>query len=294
MRYFSEEDARAWHNNLSFRASKDDACASLRIFTRQLDEWLRELPLPDLGLLWVDFDPAMRLKEDLRTVKDIFSRHFIIPGNQSVQRFIQKGEDTAGYLLAHRLHKVWQEFCGSIQQKCDRRAFERTIIAINDLERYFMSRRADAILKFEFQRKVHIPWEYLRGDILARGYEFIPSGVIASLWCGLADLVLDAVENYGFPDSGGWWTDVVEGQFRHLAASQAVSGAAGTKKADGRNADLAGNIAAHISGLRGGRIPEASILEVLIYLLKAANELAQWMDAAAAHRKVSRHGSRQN
>ncbi len=148
----------AWRNNLHIRSSKDDACASLRIFIRQVDEWLQGLPLRDFGLLWVDFDPAMQLKEDLQLVNDFFSKHFIILGKDAAQSFIQRAEDAAGYFLKNRLDTVWQEFCAAMRQRWDCSAFDNTQIALNGLERYFTSRQADPILLHAFRHEVSISW----------------------------------------------------------------------------------------------------------------------------------------
>ncbi len=64
--------------------------------------------------------------------------------------------------------------------------------------------------------------------------------------------------------------------------------------AEMRNGDIAGNIITHISDLRDGRIPEARILDVLNYLLKASDELARAMDAASARRKAREKGKHEN
>ena len=40
MRYFTDEDAQEWRNNLYLRSSKDDVCASLRNFIRRVDKWI--------------------------------------------------------------------------------------------------------------------------------------------------------------------------------------------------------------------------------------------------------------
>ncbi|MFZ1109506.1 MAG: hypothetical protein WAN43_14335 [Rhodomicrobium sp.] len=292
MRYFSTEDARAWRNNLYIRSSKDDACASLRIFIRQVDKWLQGLPLRDFGLLWVDFDPAMQLKEDIQLVNDFFSEHFIILGKDAAQSFIQRAEGVAGYFLENRLDIVWQEFCAAMRQRWDCSAFDNTQIALNGLEKYFMSRQADPILLHTFRQEVSISWPYMRSHVLARGYEFVPSHVIASLWCALADFVQDAREDLQV--AGRWWTDVEDGQFRLLRASERAKGGTATTSAEMRNGDIAGNIITHISDLRDGRIPEARILDVLNYLLKASDELARAMDAASARRKAREKGKHEN
>ncbi len=133
---------------------------------------------------------------------------------------------------------------------------------------------------------------YMRSHVLARGYEFVPSDVIASLWCALADFVQDAREDLQV--AGRWWTDVEDGQFRLLRASERAKGGTATTSAAMRNGDIAGNIITHISDLRDGRIPEARILDVLNYLLKASDELARAMDAASARRKAREKGKHEN
>ena len=292
MRYFTDEDAQDWRNNLYLRSSKNDVCASLRNFIRRVDKWLQGLPLRDFGLLWVDFDPAMQLKEDLPLVNDFFSKHFILLGKDAAQSFIQRGEDAAGYLLKNRLDAVWQEFCAATRQRLDCSAFDKTQIALDGLERYFESPRADPILLDAFQYEVNSSWNYLWSHLLARGYEFIPSDVIASLWCALADFVQDAREDSQVV--GRWWTDVEDGQFRLLTASGRAKGGTATTSAATGDDDIAGNILTHISDLREGRIPEARMLDVLIYLLKASDELARAMDAASARREAREKGKHEN
>jgi hypothetical protein len=76
-------------------------------------------------------------------------------------------------------------------------------------------------------------------------------------------------------------------------ANTSVTGADATRSADARNAEFAWHLAAHISNLRQGRIPEARVLEVLSFLLIAANELALKLDAPASHREVSQLQSRE-
>ena len=289
MRYFCIDE---WRDNLHIRKSKQDACVPIREFTYQAYRWIWDYRPPIYPASGQNNQPHVGtlcgpLREDLEDAKDLFQNHFIILGDGVTQKFIQQGENVAKHLLNNHIHCAWRWFCNSVQQKGDSGAFASILVAMDNLELYFSEPGRDSYLLRTFEEKVSIPWPSVR-DRLAQGYMFIPVREIESLWCELAKFVQDARENYDLPQSGGrWWSDVVEGQFRPFTAFEAVSELADGKTADLQNADLAANIAAHISDLRKGRIPEDRLLEVLIYILKAANELAQAQDAQNLLRKVS-------
>jgi hypothetical protein len=283
-----------WRDNLRLRKSKQDACVPIREFTYQAYKWIWNYrPVYSrLGPKDVSIDTLCGpLRNDLEDVEGLLYIHFIILGDGAIQNFIQQGEYVARHLLNHRLDAAWKEFCNRAQQKGKSTAFESIAAAMNNLELYFADPGRELGLLRTFEGKVSVPWPSVRHS-LVQGYVLIPVRAFEDLWRELADFVQDARENYALPCSGGgWWTGIVDGQFQHFTASEAVRGPAIGETAEVQNADLAANIAVHISDSRQGRIPEDRLLGVLIYILKAANVLAQMLDAPAFDRKASQQQS---
>jgi hypothetical protein len=287
MRYFYINE---WRENLHLRKSKQDACVPIREFTYQAYRWIwgyvpfHSQLLQNRGDIYTLCGP---LRENLEDVNDLFYNNFIVLGDNAIQKFIVNAENVAGHLLSRRLHCAWEWFCDRVQESSNSSAFDSVAAAMNNLKLYFEEPGRDSNLLRSFDQKVSIPWPSVR-DSLAQGYVFIRSKEIETLWNELARFVQDARENYDLSRSGsGWWRDVVEGQFRPFAASEGMSGRVDGKVANVQLADLATNIIAHIDDSRCGRIPEARLLEVLIYILKATNELAQALDAQEPLRKAS-------
>ena len=293
MRYIFERDWYGWYDRLYERKSKNDPCAYLRIFIIRVDKWLWNLAPEDRVNLRVACGAVWNLKEDAEATTDFFWKHFIILGKETLKQFVHDVEGSAGYFLEHHIHAVWRDFCGSMQQEYNGDAFERTKSAMDVLDEYLRSSAAHKVILSEYNRRVEFSWEHVQIDILRKGYQFIPFDVIASLWHALADFVEDVRVKHNFPDWSRRPADVEEGRLRDLMANTSVTDADATRSADARNAEFAWHLAAHISNLRQGRIPEARVLEVLSLLLIAANELALKLDAPASHREVSQLQSRE-
>jgi len=236
---------------------------------------------------------AWTLKEDAEATTDFFWKHFIILSKDTLKQFVHDVEGSAGYFLEHHIHAVWRDFCGSMQQEYNAGAFERTRSAMDVLDEYLRSSAAHKVILSEYNRRVEFSWEHVQIDILRKGYQFIPFDAIASLWHALAGFVEDVRVKHNFPDWSRRPADVEEGRLRDLMANTSVTDADATRSADARNAEFAWHLAAHVSNLRQGRIPEARVLEVLSLLLIAANELALKLDAPTWHRKVSQLQSRE-
>ena len=293
MRYIFERDWYGWYDRLYERKSKNDPCAYLRIFIIRVDKWLWYLTQEDRVNLRVACGAVWNLKEDAEATTDFFWKHFTILGKETLKQFVQDVEGSAGYFLEHHIHAVWRDFCGSLRQEYNGDAFERTKSAMDVLDEYLRSSAAHKVILSEYNRRVEFSWEHVQIDILRKGYQFIPFDVIASLWHALAGFVEDVRVKHNFPDWSRRPADVDEGRLRDLMANTSVTGADATRSADARNAEFAWHLAAHISNLRQGRIPEARVLEVLSFLLIAANELALKLDAPASHREVSQLQSRE-
>jgi hypothetical protein len=293
MKYFDVNESR---HNFLLHKSKQDACISIREFFDQAYRWIWDYH-PSYSMFKLRstdiYTLCGPLRKDLEHLKHLLDNHFIVLRDEAMQQFIQQEECVADHLLNNHLYYPWKRFCWDTKQKGNRSAFNSVAVVMDTLELYFAEPgRASELLR-TFDKKVSVPWLSVR-DSLAAGYVLVPSQVIETFWQGLANFVRNTRKNYTIthPGSGGC-AGVVEGQSQPFAVSEAVRGTGAGKTANVPNVGLAANIAAHISNLRDGRIPDARVLEISNDLLIAVNELAQMLDAQALHLKVNQEQSGQ-